>query len=228
MIISIHIPKNAGNSFYSALKDIYGNQLQTDYRDRIASEDYLKRKSESYPKIKPGTRVIHGHFQAKKYLEKYPTAEFITWFREPVERIASIYYFWKINPDWANPTCVKMLEEKYSLMEFARMPEIKDMQPYLIQPLKPEDFKFFGIVEHYSMSIDLFKNSMGIKKNITRYKHNVNPKRSIQYKKISGKQREEIEKIHAEGVDLYKRAKKLFFQRYLISKFPPLKWFFVR
>lgn len=216
MIISIHIPKNAGVSFLSTLRDIYKNGLQTDYQEKIGSIEYLHRDFEKYPKIRKGTTVIHGHFQAGKYLEKYPNAKFIAWFRDPVERIASLYYFWKRNPDYKNSSCVQMLKNKYSLVEFSSMPKLRDMQPYLIEPLKLTDFKFFGIVEHYRMSMSLFKVSMGIKK-LNFFYDNTNPDKKFRYYQISRRERKEIEQNNRKGTSLYRRARLLFFIKYLLA-----------
>ncbi|KKR70442.1 MAG: Sulfotransferase family [Candidatus Woesebacteria bacterium GW2011_GWA2_40_7b] len=216
MIISIHIPKNAGVSFYSTLKDIYKNRLQIDYQDKIGSIEYLRRNFEKYPKIKNYTTIIHGHFQAEKYLKKYPHAQFITWFRDPVERIVSLYYFWKRKPDYKNSTCVKMLEKKFSLLEFASMPEVRDMQPYLIKPLNLTDFKFFGIVEHYYMSMFLFKSSMGIRKLNIHYE-NVNPNKKNEMYNTSREERKRIRNLNREGARLYQKAKLLFYARFLFA-----------
>ena len=44
MIISIHIPKTAGTTFFELLSNAYGKDLVRDYEDRPASFDFKLKK----------------------------------------------------------------------------------------------------------------------------------------------------------------------------------------
>lgn len=214
MIISIHIPKCAGVSFQNALKEIYNKDYQGDYKDKLDSKEYQKNQIPTKISIKKGVKVIHGHFQAIKYIDKYPNATYITWLRDPIERIASHYYFWKRVPDKKNSTCMEMVNNDYTLLEFARMSEIKNLQSFCISPLNFSNFGFLGITEYYYQNTVLLKKALKLKKDIPLMADNINPKTKGSKYDIDEKTRSEIKRIHRKDVLLYNIAKSIFYTKY--------------
>jgi hypothetical protein len=90
-IISLHIPKCAGQSFRRALVHWFGGNLFVHYfQQRSAPPEILE--------LKPGI-CIHGHFNREKNLGAdtyYPTVDqFITILRNPLDVAVSNYFFWK-------------------------------------------------------------------------------------------------------------------------------------
>ena len=90
----LHIPKTAGTSFRNILKGVYGSKgvARLDIRRNIE----LNSKVLTGSKIKPGIKVIHGHFSYRRFNERFEIAEgtpVITWLREPAERVVSNYYY---------------------------------------------------------------------------------------------------------------------------------------
>ena len=102
---------------------------------------------------------MHGHFIATKYWRRYPDARYMAWFREPVERLASHYHYWKRKPDRKNPTCQRLIEEDLSLEAFAALPEMRDVQARFLGEVPPERLAFVGITERYDESMDLFRRA---------------------------------------------------------------------
>ena len=105
MLISVHLPKTAGVSFGSALDRYFGGNVLRDYADRPLNSGTFQRNfktlSLSVKNIAAGQKLahlacIHGHFMPLKYrfLPVAQEKQFVVWLRDPVERIASHYYFW--------------------------------------------------------------------------------------------------------------------------------------
>src|SRR5690349_11399388 len=104
MIISIHIPKTAGTTFRYLLLDIYKNKLIEDYPEEFIQEyqdvsdtEYFLHKDifTLHPFSKFNRKVwkylftqecIYGHFEFARYAQ-VPNSQFITWLREPVQRL---------------------------------------------------------------------------------------------------------------------------------------------
>jgi hypothetical protein len=92
-LISFHIPKTAGTSFSEILQKQYGKKLLKIYDqpllDQCKSSDLPVSKLQKFS-------AIHGHFMASKaWLKAFPDAYFITWIRDPYERLCSHYTFWQ-------------------------------------------------------------------------------------------------------------------------------------
>lgn len=90
-LISLHIPKCAGQSFRQVLNQWFGGHLFI---------HYFQQYNALPPKhaLKPGM-CIHGHFNRTKKMgtaDYYPTVDqFITILRDPLEIAISNYFFWK-------------------------------------------------------------------------------------------------------------------------------------
>jgi hypothetical protein len=163
LIVSIHIPKTAGRSFRQTLGEIAPGHIQGDYGNQpSAAPTPWRQLRERFmaPKVKPGTRIVHGHFVAAKYWRHYPEATYIAWVRDPVERLASHYYFWQRGPRMQNPACRKMIEEKLSLQEFAALPEMRNVQAGFLKGVPLSALAFIGITEQYDRSIALFRQML--------------------------------------------------------------------
>ena len=125
MIISMHAPKSGGTSFKTILNQHFGKSLLEDYSDKPINQSTEKRNQDAEKhnsslnflkkatyKLK-GIQCIHGHFLPYKY-HKFKTDKnvyFVTWLRDPVERLISHYYHWhRVNP--ANPA--PLLQKNYT------------------------------------------------------------------------------------------------------------------
>ena len=100
-IIAVHLPKTAGTSFNDALKGFFGEYFLRD-DDFPISKQAFERNLEA---VQAGLRVaekglgnikcVHGHFLPIKYLLLGCRIDlrFITWMRNPVDRMISHYHY---------------------------------------------------------------------------------------------------------------------------------------
>ncbi|MEL6973549.1 MAG: sulfotransferase family 2 domain-containing protein [Bacteroidota bacterium] len=95
-IISIHIPKTAGTSFYHILSQVYGDRLSLSLKRRDIKE--LKQGGKWGTSPSPTSYdVLHGHFRYDEIIGRI-TAEtkLICWLRDPLQRLISNYHFFKM------------------------------------------------------------------------------------------------------------------------------------
>lgn len=216
MLISLHLPKTAGASFRRALEAHFGPKLLRDYADYPintpvyerclaalrASIDIAERGVED-------TTCIHGHFLPLKYLLLSTKQEvtFVTWMRNPVERVLSHYYYWKrrsYNPQDAPLLHRKVIEEEWSIERFSLNPELRNLYSQFLWGFPLELFDFIGITEFYEEDLLYFSQTyLGVP--LEAYKKNIGDKREKHYD-IDQEFRQQIVKYHARDMELYKRA----------------------
>lgn len=158
-LISIHIPKTAGTSFFHSLKKQYGNQkvARIDiYDNRIRINKIPVDSAYVYK----NTTVIHGHFtidSLNNYLSLPVNTPIITWLRDPVERVISNYYYLSKRLD------EELMEEKKglnilskmrrSLLEYAQDERNCNRMSKFLKGIDIKDFFFIGTVENYDEDI---------------------------------------------------------------------------
>src|SRR5262245_49865259 len=137
MLISLHMPKTAGQSFGAALRAHFGGAFLEDYgsfpmntpeavRNATALDESVANSENEFA----GVECIHGHFLPLKYsrlARRQPT--FITWVRHPVDRIVSNYHYWKrtFEPENSRPLHRRVIEEDWPLEQFCLCEEMRDM-----------------------------------------------------------------------------------------------------
>lgn len=171
MMISMHIPKTAGTSFRAHLIAIFGDDICFDYGSQYSFVDstppnlsmrafrllnHLRDSARMRMRQRPGDRCIHGHFQADKYLDRYPDARYVTWLRDPVERVVSQYRHWKRRPDRGHSISCRLHREKLSLERFAELEAVRNLHTRYFGGMKVEDFYFVGIQERYEADLAAF------------------------------------------------------------------------
>jgi len=133
IIISVHVPKCAGESFGEALEDAFGPaDMYYDYDDSPfnptkpvnTDPNYFQSFDKNSYGFLRGKRVVHGHFHPNKYKALSPALR-VTVLREPVERLISHYFFWKHHPRHHHPLHDYMLDHQLSLEAFAEIPSVK-------------------------------------------------------------------------------------------------------
>ena len=213
MIISVHIRKCAGTSFRSALKDQFNNRLLLDYGDEIGSshpssvakrQQSLKRLEQVAESITDDFDIVHGHFYRKKYDCLPGQHHYISFMRDPVERVLSNYYYLKRNKDRQNPDAIIVNQLGYSLMEFAAHPDNQNLQSQFLQTNSLNEFSFVGTVENYSVSIDKLNKMFDLRIAFDT-QQNVNSNSSNQYE-IDSKTLAHIRKYNQEDIRLYEIA----------------------
>ena len=209
LMISIHVPKTGGGSFRSVLEAYADGHYQRDQGDlplAPRSPRQRLRLAMARPQVKPDTRVVHGHFIATKYWRRYPDATYVCWFRDPVERLASQYYYWQRSPDLDHPTCRQLLDEQLSLEAFAALPEMRDVHRTLLGEVPLERLAFVGITERYDESLERFRRRFAPELQLRTTRRHVNTERSGERYDIDDTTRDRIAALNEGDMELYRSA----------------------
>jgi hypothetical protein len=218
MLVSLHMPKTAGTSFAFALRRYFVDALVEDYemlpinRPRGVREWEAVRTGIAVRRgLKNGVSAIHGHFLPVKYAIALRGREvhYVTWLRDPVERLLSNYHFWRHNPRGASPAQplrYRMLQEDWSLERFCLGPEFRNLYHQYLWGFPLGRFAFVGITERYEEDLDAFAARFldGI---ATATHARTNPERDSDRYRIEPSLRTRIERHHAKDMALYRRAR---------------------
>jgi len=154
-IISIHIPKTAGTTFQSYLASAYDNNLiEVSTKPLFTRCDELSNRDKLHLNTF-NEHVVHGHFTFDE-IEYNKEYFYITWLRDPVERVISHYFFWKNRPDInMHPIEKKIKYENLSLAEFAEIPCMRNVGLFFLGKDGLNKINFIGITELFDESMHL-------------------------------------------------------------------------
>lgn len=175
MLLSVHIPKTAGSSFTQVLTQAYGRGLVRDYDDLVldpqapfhCQRDVWARNTAAFVEghVRPGAKVIHGHYSATKYKDRFPQTCWVTWLRQPISRLISHYYFWTrlpLDPEHPHSLHREVREGRMSFAEFIEAPTIPNAASRIfLQGLRLEDIDFVGIQEHFDQDLMAAQRQFG-------------------------------------------------------------------
>jgi len=213
MIISVHLPKTAGTSFGLTLEQHFGGRLVKDYGDLpINTPVYERNKAALQASLceadLSGVECIHGHFLPIKFLllASVRRVTFVTWMRNPVDRVVSHYFFWKkhYDPSTAPRLHRQVVEENWSLERFCLGPELRDLYGQFLWGFPLEYFDFVGISEFYDDDLAYFAAHY-LHAHAEARKLNVSAEGERGYG-VDLSLRRKIESFHAIDVNLYQRA----------------------
>lgn len=168
LLVSLHLPKTAGTSFASSLASAFGDGYRADYADLPMQAGRWHRRLHAIraglalrDALPPRTTCVHGHFLPLKYQLALGRrrARYITWLRDPVERVVSHYHFWRRDYDGADPAQPlrnRMLREQWSLERFALGPEMRNVYSEYLWRFPVSRFAFVGITERYAADLAWF------------------------------------------------------------------------
>jgi len=217
MILSVHVPKTAGNSFRECLAEAFGDRMMTDYGDWAGcdlpetnlhrakrTEAMRARKAELVGKYD----VIHGHFVADKFDGLFPNARYVAFFRDPYQQAVAHYYFLLRNPQRPHPEERILHERKMSLLEYLEWEAFRNQQSQYLGRMSIDDFAMIGLSSHFAQSLTMFENIFGVQLGAERF-CNVNTERGGPYH-ISSAVKRAVETYRAADIELYRRAVELF------------------
>ena len=218
-LISLHMPKAAGTSFVRSLEDHFGQALLRDYEDLLINTPPLKRRTRALVgcilnsmRSYEGVACIHGHFLPLKYwlLASRTGAQFVTWMRDPLERLASQYHHWLRTYDETTspPLHRRVIVEGWSFERFCFSRELRNTCSQFLWVFPLDRFAFVGISERYEEDFDYFASTY-LGKDTLPYQENVNPDRPETPYINDPDLRRRMEEYHAADMALYRRALEL-------------------
>ncbi|MGC1415667.1 MAG: hypothetical protein WA817_10315 [Candidatus Acidiferrum sp.] len=218
MILSIHVPKAAGNSFRQLLEIGFGKRLMKDYGDwagfnvpeaiercKTRTSAMRSRRTELLEKYD----VIHGHFVADKYLGLFPNEQFVAFFRDPYQQALSHYFFLLRNPQREHLEEKMFHEAKMTLHDYLSWDAFHNQQSQYLGSVSLSDFAMVGISEEFYKSVACFNSHFGCDLRGESFL-NVNPDTEGSVYTVDQDVRKAVEKYRAADVELYSRAKEIF------------------
>lgn len=218
MIVSVHVPKTAGRSFLSYLRDTLGeDRIRRDWGGgpRIEggmgpvaglAQDLRGRAVRLRNRLRPGAfDCIHGHFVASKYASL--DAAMVAWVRDPVERVASHHAFFRRYRDARNRLSLAV-QQGLPLLDFAALPGMRNLQSrYLDVPL--ERFAFVGRTEHFDEDLLRVAEALGLPVRSSP-RANANPRKGSDRYELPTPVRAHILELNGDDVRLYERVVERF------------------
>ncbi len=211
------MPKTAGTSFAVALRQHFGDALAEDYDMHPFSRPRVRREWEAVRaglaargRLPDHVRAIHGHFLPVKYAiaQRGRDVRFVTWLRDPVERMVSHYQYWKRYSHRASPAQPlrhRVLRQDWSMERFCLGPEMRNFYHQFLWCFAPERFAFIGITEHYQDDLARFAQAfLGADAPVAYGR--INPERATDAYPIQASLRARIEQHHAADMALYRWA----------------------
>jgi hypothetical protein len=169
------MPKAGGASIRTILKIKFGSSYRDDYddiplnktaSDRLQDVQEFQDKNSTLQKLKfliTNTKCIHGHFLPAKYksLISNDKVVFVSWFRDPLERLASHYHYWQraYNTETSAFLHRKVVEEKWSFEAFCFSPEMQNIYALFLQDFPIERFNYIGLTEYFSEDLQIFNST---------------------------------------------------------------------
>ena len=159
-LISVHFPKAAGSSLASALKAHFGDALALDYHHDPVNPDHPLSER---PALTQGSRAVHGHFRWDRYIE-HRGAFRMTFLREPVANLVSIYSYWRSLPSQGSATHDRFLAEQPTILDFARSywPLRRLMSVTYFGGMDIGSFDFVGFYETRVRDLDRLSKQLGL------------------------------------------------------------------
>ena len=212
-IISIHIPKTAGQSFQKILQEIYGEKLDS----RHGRKEFFPKKIRPRKLLKTipiGVTALHGHlfYWHVQPLHLRHHAKVITWQRDPVERMISNYYYLmkQVRKKPQHPNADKI---NYSLIDYAKIDVVQNRMHRYLEGISLTDLFFCGFTETFSEDLNRLSELLGwpcIPKTErvndgSQYKNNPD----CTTKEVTNEMRAKIRDLNKLDMELYERAKSL-------------------
>jgi hypothetical protein len=201
-LVYVHFPKAAGTSIVHGLRSHYGEALLADYT-HPPPDDW----SSDAAYLPDGVRAVCGHFHANRYAN-WPAAR-ITFLREPVDNLISIYYFWRTFPPSGYAAHERFLAEQPSIFEFAKYPEMRTLASELyFGGVDLADFDFVGFYERRVDGLATLSRVLGLPLNANLYVNRTEETfdRERQELKADSAAMTRLRDILSEDIAFYERA----------------------
>ncbi len=212
-LLSIHIPKTGGTSFYEVLQQAYGPAVSKSFKRR----DYfaaVKMHSNLEASLAKEIRVLHGHFyydEIRTIHEKYDS-KVICWLRDPVERVISNFLFFKAGLQNPSRNVENYQKNKHrvdeTLLEYAQKEENRNRMAAFLNGIELEELFFIGFLSSFEEDL----NRLGQKLSWPAIKSKrLNSGNTTQRNDFQNNKElyQSLAELNDRDVAIYKRAKKI-------------------
>jgi len=214
-LISIHIAKTGGQSFYEILRNEYGDSLDKRNKrvDYFPDKDY---DNTLINRIPDHIHVLHGHLHyshVKEIHEKH-RPKIIAWLREPVDRVISNYYYMISRVNELGDKHPQYRKRNHSLLEYAK-DSVPNKMSKCLKGISLNELFYFGFQESFGEDVRILANMLGWKKEIPEIRVNTGASfdsyvtAPTPKEEIDSAMKVEIANINLEDIKLYDEAKKL-------------------
>ena len=134
-IVSIHIPKTGGTSFWRVLEHVYAPEAV----QRVFPGDYEGREKFL---IERSIRALHGHIRYRDLggFFNLPTdVKVVTWLRDPTDRVISNFHYLVERREMREP----------DLLEYAARGSARNRMSRFLKGADLDDFFFVGVLEKF-------------------------------------------------------------------------------
>jgi hypothetical protein len=213
-IVYVHTPKTGGTSLRKTLKEHYN--IKEDYDPLIDKDVYSFNDEIEINKYEKYDCVV-GHFQPIKYKKLYENNwKFITWVRDPIQRIYSLYHHYKrhknnfvteidgnieINTKNYNLEAYEILKNNMTVEEFALSTLSSNFYQFNFNEFPVENFFFIGITENYKSDLDFLSKKIQV--NLKMSNQNYNPNKNNDNYKLEESLLKEMQKFHENDYEIY-------------------------
>lgn len=209
-LLSIHIPKTGGTSFYQVLQQAYGPAVtpslkRRDYEALIAQHGSLLKA------FGPEIRAVHGHlyYRELEALHQESGARLICWLRHPVERLLSNYRFFihRLQHPELNPRVYAQNQHRReeSLLEYASLEENRNRMSKFLEGILLENLFFVGLLENFEADLQRLAGLMGWPSPPTLPHHN--RAELTDYPALDAGLYAQIASLNGEDMELYGKVK---------------------
>jgi len=214
-VIFVHIPKTAGTSLMTSLREDVGNTF-FDYNNPMSWRSPLREGRcilDSRTTTDVREPVVFGHFLAGKYADasvsgfkKRQGHLYVTFVREPLQRAISHYHYWHRIELPGHRVWRQFRKGRWPLDRFLLSKEMANIYSKFLWGFPIQNFDFIGLSERYDESVRLLSEAAPALRKLKSRRENVNLNSSGQAYTVDASLADAFEKLNVADYRIYEHA----------------------